>query len=246
MEYINNWQWQDFDETQSTNDDVKKICEQASPRQQFVVTAQRQSNGRGRRGRNWVSLEGNLFVSFGLEIELKNLGQMIFVVGLSLLEAIKDIAPALEVSLKWPNDVLVNGRKVSGILLEKAAGDYLVIGVGVNIVTAPDIQDLLYPAISLKEVGVVTERISFLKKYISFLDANLAEWKSKGFAPIKERWLKYAKNLGAMIKVHTEKDDKIGEFVNVDENGILLLATESGIEKIYAGDVFYLKENEDK
>lgn len=246
MNKINDWHWQDLDETGSTNDEVKALCEAAEPGQKYIVSAKRQTGGRGRRGRRWVSLEGNLFVSFGLEIALKDLGQAIFVIGLSLLEAIKKIAPDCDVSLKWPNDVLVNGRKVSGILLEKAAENYLVIGVGVNIGAAPQTENLLFPAISLKEAGIQTERIAFLHEFVNSFDRTLRKWKTGGFAPVKESWLKYAKNLGAGIIVHMEKEQKSGKFLSVDDNGVLLLGTESGIEKIYAGDIFYLKEKENK
>ena len=77
-------------------------------------------------------------------------------------------------------------------------------------------------------------------------DRNLDCWENEGFAPIRENWLKYAKNLGAGITVNMEKERKTGKFAGVDENGVLLLETPSGIEKIYAGDIFYLKEKENK
>ena len=104
-----NWQWVDLEETSSTNDEVKKLCAAAPSGKRFMVTARRQNAGRGRRGRGWVSLEGNLFVSFGLEVAPQLLGQMTFVVGLSLLEAVRELAPQVDVCLKWPNDVLVGG-----------------------------------------------------------------------------------------------------------------------------------------
>ncbi len=241
-----NWQWVDLEETSSTNDEVKKLCAAAPSGKRFMVTARRQNAGRGRRGRGWVSLEGNLFVSFGLEVAPQLLGQMTFVVGLSLLEAVRELAPQVDVCLKWPNDVLVGGGKVSGILLEKAAGNYLVVGVGVNIVAAPQCDNILYPVVSLKQAGVITDRTAFLHAFVRAYDRNLDCWKSEGFAPIRENWLKHAKNLGAGITVNMEKERKTGKFAGVDENGVLLLETPSGIEKIYAGDIFYLKEKENK
>lgn len=82
--------------------------------------------------------------------------------------------------------------------------------------------------------------------FVRAYDRNLDCWKSEGFAPIRENWLKHAKNLGAGITVNMEKERKTGKFSGVDENGVLLLETPSGIEKIYAGDIFYLKEKENK
>lgn len=241
-----NWQWTDLEETSSTNDEVKKLCAASPTGKRFVVTAARQNAGRGRRGRSWVSLEGNLFVSFGLEVVPADWGRMTFIIGLSLLEAVLEVAPQADVRLKWPNDVLLNDRKVSGILLEKAAGDYLVIGVGVNIVAAPQNDNILYPVISLREAGIRTDRTTFLQVFVRSFDRNLERFEREGFAPIRENWLKHAKNLGAGIVVNMEKEQKNGKFAGVDENGVLLLKTPSGIEKIYAGDVFYLKEKEDK
>ena len=82
--------------------------------------------------------------------------------------------------------------------------------------------------------------------FVRSFDRNLERFEREGFAPIRENWLKHAKNLGAGIVVNMEKEQKNGKFSGVDENGVLLLETPSGIEKIYAGDVFYLKEKEDK
>lgn len=238
MEYINSWQWTDLVETGSTNDDVKGLCKGTSAKK-FIVSALNQTNGRGRRGRSWICTEGNLFVSFALETALKDFGQITFVVGLSMLDAIKSFKQDIDVKLKWPNDVLVNGGKVSGILLEKADGEYLVIGIGVNITAAPDTGHLIYPAASLISAGVKTDRISFLKSYVEHFDNNLLLWKQEGFSAIKERWLANAKNLGGEITVQTENGLKNGIFNGVNDNGILLLETPSGIEKIYAGDIFF-------
>ena len=267
-----NWQWVDLEETSSTNDEVKRLCAAAPSGKRFMVAARRQNAGRGRRGRGWVSLEGNLFVSFGLEVAPQLLGQMTFVVGLSLLEAVRELAPQADVCLKWPNDVLVGGGKVSGILLEKAAGNYLVVGVGVNIVAAPQCDSILYPVVSLKQASVITDRTAFLHAFVRAYDRNLDCWENEGFAPIRENWLKHAKNLGAGITVNMEKERKTGNsadgqkypgqlsggqrrrvaflrgiaFLEGVKNGVLLLETPSGIEKIYAGDIFYLKEKENK
>lgn len=239
MKKINDWEWIDCEETGSTNDDAKDLT-LGTKGHKYIVTAQRQNSGRGRRGRDWVSLDGNLFMSMAIQADLKDLGQIIFVVSLSLLEAIRTLFPKIKASLKWPNDILVNERKVSGILLEKGEGDYLVIGIGVNVTASPKIEGLIYPAISLAEAGYDTDRLSLLYEYIKVFDANYEIWQTKGFREIKQRWLADVKSLGEKIKVHTVKEDKIGYFKGVDDNGILLLDIDGQVEKIYAGDIFYL------
>lgn len=239
MELIKDWQWQDYEELGSTNDQAKLLTKDAKGHK-YVITAQKQNSGRGRRGKSWIGISGNLFMSLGLETELRDFGRMIFVVSLSLLETIRSFSPDVDIKLKWPNDVLVNSRKVSGILLEKGEGDYLVIGIGVNIVAAPQIEGLIYPTVSLEEAGIKTDRITVLKKYIEIFDANRQAWKDSGFEVIRRRWLAEVKGLRSEIKVHTEKEDKTGIFSGIDENGMLLLDVNGKIEKIYAGDIFYL------
>ena len=236
------WKRYDFAETTSTNDEVKKLCEMAQSGKNFMVTASRQTAGRGRRGRSWISMDGNLFVSFGVEVEARALGQITFVIGLSLLETIRYFAPKIDVCLKWPNDVLVNSSKISGILLERAAENYLVVGVGVNVAAAPQGEGINYGVTSLKEAGITTDKESFLQVFAKVFAERLSELKTQGFAHIREIWLNNAKNLGGKITVNMEHESKEGQFLGIDENGALLLERDGKTEKIYAGDIFYLEE----
>lgn len=239
MKQISNWQCYDFEELESTNDEAKILSSKLKSTP-FVVTAQTQTNGRGRRGRNWISLGGNLFMSLGLECELKDLGALTFITSLAVLDVIKKLAPQSDVKLKWPNDVLLNGHKISGILMEKGEGDYLIIGVGVNIVAAPKVEGLIYPTTSLNEADIKTDRNSFLEKYLQVFNHHLTDWKLHGFKVIKDKWLLNAKGLVEDINVHMENCEKKGKFLGVDDNATLLLETPNGIDKIYAGDVFYI------
>lgn len=239
MDKINDWLWLDCEEVGSTNDEAKNLTRGANGAK-YVVTAKKQSNGRGRRGRSWIGLDGNLFMSMALEVELKDMGQMVFLVSLSLMETLRRLFPEIDICLKWPNDVLVNDCKISGILLEKGEGDYLVIGMGVNIAASPKIEGIIYPTRSLKDSGFVTDRLSLLKAYLQTFDENYRQWCRQGFENIRNRWLENAKNLGKEILVHMNDGDKTGIFTGVDGNGTLLLQCGEKIEKIYAGDIFYL------
>lgn len=238
MEYIGEWMLHDMEEVGSTNDEVKKLSANITG-EKVIISAQRQINGRGRRGRSWIGLDGNLFFSQGLECNLNAIGAMVFISTLSLWRTIQDLNPVLNVELKWPNDVLVNDKKVSGMLLEKGEGDYLIIGIGVNIKISPKLVSMLYPCTSLAEEGVDTDRISFLRSYIENFNSYYAIWEQKGFEQIKTEWLSHAKGLRSEIIVHLDNEDISGIFTGIDENGSLLLTTEHGIKKIYAGDVFY-------
>lgn len=239
MQRINGWQWEEYDEVVSTNDTVRNLTNKKDGAK-YVVTALRQTGGRGRRGRSWVSLEGNLFMSMAFEAELKNVGQIVFIVSLSLLETLRHLFPDINICLKWPNDVLVNDRKISGILLEKGEGDYIIAGIGVNIAAAPKIDGLVYPAQSLADFGFETERLDLFRAYLQTFEANYKLWLEQGFETIRSRWLANAKNLGKEILVRMNNEERSGIFAGVDENGTLLLERNNNLEKIYAGDIFCL------
>ena len=234
------WQVYDYDEVDSTNNVALTLSEKLGSGCSFAVWAKSQTKGRGRFDRRWQSCAGNLFFSQCLEVPLNLLGQIIFVSSLSLAETVKSYNSDMLVQIKWPNDILLNGKKLSGTLIEKGSGDYLVIGIGVNIAAAPDGTSLLYPAISLKDAGIDTSREEFLRRYLDKFYQHYMKLKNEGFAEIRNLWLEYARGLGSEIMVNGHKGSKKGIFYDVDENGLLLLKVCDNIEKIYAGDIFYL------
>lgn len=237
------WQIMAYDEVSSTND-VGKELSLKPPSKYFVVVAQSQTSGRGRRGRVWHSPKGNLFMSLVFPMELRHLNDMVFLVSLSLYESVMAFSPQAEVKLKWPNDVLINSHKISGILLEKGENEYIIAGIGVNLVSAPQIRDrLLYPAAPLKDFGIDVSCQDFLTTYLKIFDANFELWLEKGFSSIREKWLSHAIGLHQEIKVNLEKESKIGIFEGISENGALLLRQKEKIIPILAGDIFYKKEN---
>lgn len=235
------WEWIDLPSVGSTND---VAVEHSSARKhgKFVITAARQENGRGRRGRSWIGLEGNLFMSLGVEVPLSRLGQLIFVVTLALAQSILKLSPQEDVRVKWPNDVLVRGGKISGILLEKGAGEYIIAGIGVNVKHAPELVGKSYRSISLAEIGINIERLELLELYLSCFDELFDLWQKQGFEPLRQKWLSLAVGLGQEIQVVQEQTEKRGIFSGVDADGLLLLDVNGKIEKICAGDVFF-KEN---
>lgn len=239
------WQWLDFDEADSTNNVVRALTEEMASGGKVVVSAVRQTAGRGRRGRQWIDCAGNLFMSLAVEAAVKDLGRLVLLSSLCLFKTIKELSDNAnaKVELKWPNDVLVNGGKISGILLEKGSGDYFVIGIGVNIAASPKGNVAAYPLISLREAGIDTDRVTFLKNYVAIWDKTRDTWDKEGFEPLRQMWLANVKGLGEEINVTDEKETKKGIFSGVDEDGALLLGGADGIRKIRAGDVFYIKEN---
>ena len=233
------WQIHTFAEVGSTNDVIKDYCNKTG--QYVVVRAERQTAGRGRRGRLWNSMDGNLFFSLALEISLQYFGQLVIAAALSLLQAIKALAPKADVQLKWPNDVLLGGAKVSGMLLEKGPNEYMIIGIGVNILQYPEV-GMLYPTTSLKQEKINTTAADFMMLYLQYFEYNLQLMHNGQTALLRQQWLENAKGVGDMIKVLQEDQELCGIFKGIDENAHLLLEKDNKICQIRAGDVFYIEK----
>jgi BirA family biotin operon repressor/biotin-[acetyl-CoA-carboxylase] ligase len=231
----------------STNDEARRMAE-AGAAPGLVVLAGQQTSGRGRHGRAWASPAGNLYASVLLRVDgpLAASGQLSFVAGLALADALSRHAPAgIEPRLKWPNDVLIGRAKVAGILLEsvgKANGvdaASIIVGTGVNIVSSPP--DTPYPATSLTEEGfaAITPR-ALLGAYLGALDGWLRQWREAGFAGVRAAWCARGVGLGERIRLRLEREELLGRFVDVTTGGALLLDLEGGGRReIAAGDVFY-------
>lgn len=227
----------------STNDELKRLAREGAG-EGLVVTAGQQTAGRGRRGRSWTSPPGNLYASVLLRPQCRAAAaaQLGFVAALGVADAVAALAPAIAVRCKWPNDVLANGKKVSGILLETemTSGerpDFVVLGIGANLASSP--RDTPYAATSLAEEGAACIAPSvMIAAFIRRFAEWLALWRAQGFAPIRDAWLTRAAGLGEPIQVRLERDTLFGRFVDLDHDGSLLIDTPSGSRRIAAGEVF--------
>jgi BirA family biotin operon repressor/biotin-[acetyl-CoA-carboxylase] ligase len=227
----------------STNDELKRLAREGAG-EGLVITAARQTAGRGRRGRSWTSPSGNLYSSILLRPQCRaaKAAQLGFVAALGVADAIGELAPVVGLRYKWPNDLLANGKKVSGILLETemVSGDqpdFVILGIGINLVSSP--RDTPYPATSLAEEGA--PRITparMIAALIRHFAGWLTIWQQDGFAPIREAWLGRAAGLGEPIQVRLERDTLHGRFVDLDNDGALLLDMPSGSRRVAAGEVF--------
>ena len=205
---INNWHIIRFDEVGSTNDIALEYSRNFT--QNFVILAESQTSGRGRRGRTWLSLKGNLFFSAVIEFDIRHLGYLVAAASLSVLQAIKSLAPTAAAELKWPNDVLLNHRKVCGMLIEKGAGNTFIVGIGVNIKQSPQDSAMLYPVISLQEAGITTTAPDLLDVFLDCFSHNLRLLEQQDFAQIRQTWLDNTCKLGQKIAVRQENTEKIG------------------------------------
>jgi BirA family biotin operon repressor/biotin-[acetyl-CoA-carboxylase] ligase len=238
-----------YDELDSTNEEAQRLA-QAGGAHGAVIWARKQTQGRGRRGRAWISNDGNLFVSFLLapHKSLEQLPELSFVAGLAVLDTLQPIVADLcDIALKWPNDVLLDGRKVAGILAESfetpAVADrdacrWTVIGVGMNVEHHPT-SGVAYPAIDLKAAGVeiISAKI-ILSRLIHHFIQRYDQWMLDGFAPIRAAWKANAYKLGEEMTVRSDEGDVTGLFVDVDAHGRVVLERENHERKVIgAGDV---------
>jgi BirA family transcriptional regulator, biotin operon repressor / biotin---[acetyl-CoA-carboxylase] ligase len=228
----------------STNDEAKRLARGGAD-DHTLVWALEQTAGRGRRGRVWASPPGNLYVSLVLRPDAPpaQAAQLSFAAALGLGEAITALVPPLvELRYKWPNDVLLNGRKIAGILLESESGrdgglDWLVLGVGVNITSHPP--ETERPATSLRDegAGAATPEL-VLEGFARSLLVWTNRWLEGGFGPIRAAWLRRASGVGEMIRVRLDREELVGRFAELDHDGALLLDTAAGRRRVTAGDVF--------
>jgi BirA family biotin operon repressor/biotin-[acetyl-CoA-carboxylase] ligase len=221
----------------STNDHAKLLAKEGAA-SGTIVWAHEQTAGRGRQGNQWASLPGNLFMSMILRprVAVAHIGQLSFVSAVALANVLEKIVPpAAQVSLKWPNDVLINRKKAAGILIEtENKMSWAVVGIGVNITSAPE------GAVSLHEIDAggctAGQVLALLAKEMEVLAAS---WEKTGFDAIRQAWLKRAHKLGGEITARLPKENLTGSFQGIDPTGALQLQMPDGtMRTINAGEVF--------
>ena len=234
-----------LDSVTSTMDEARRLANEGAE-DGTLVWAREQTAGRGRQSREWDSPRGNLYLTLILRPECTpaDAAQLGFAAAVGMGDAIGSVCPPLDVTFKWPNDVLLNGRKVTGILLEsksQADGslDWLLLGVGTNVATFP--KDSAYPATSLRFEGTppdVTE-VDLLEAFGRHYLGWVNRWLDEGFAPVRNSWLRHAASKGEEIQVRLPQETLRGTFRDLDPDGRLLLELpDGGLRTIAAGDVF--------
>lgn len=207
----------------------------------LVIRADRQTAGRGRRGRSWSSPAGNLHASLLLR-PARPISEAA-ALGFAAVTAMGDVAETLLpsgalVRHKWPNDLLINRRKASGILLEAQPG-FLVLGIGVNIASHPD--GTPFPATDLAAEGAAPMSAqSLLERFLAAFAPLYEAWEEQGFAALLPAWRRRAAGLGEAIEVRLEREALAGIFQDLDPDGTLRLILPDGTERrIAAGDVYF-------
>jgi len=236
-----------FKETESTNIIAREIAE--SVEEGTVVIAESQTGGRGRLGRKWISPEGGIWLSIIIKPKILPLyaSRITLLTGVCVAKTIRSFG--LAAKIKWPNDVLINGKKVCGILTEIEAEmdliDYCVVGIGIdaNVDTDSFPEEVRESSTSLKkELGHDINRVEFAQKLLSEFEALYLRFQKDGFPSILEEWRDMSATIGKWVKITTQTRTIYGEAIGVDNEGALILETGEGqLEKIVAGNCEHLR-----
>jgi BirA family transcriptional regulator, biotin operon repressor / biotin---[acetyl-CoA-carboxylase] ligase len=233
----------------STNAEARWRAKAGEPGPLWIWSA-RQSQGRGRGGREWVSQHGNLFATLlvGVNCPIRVAGQLALVAGIVAFDTIAKLIAyegRSELLLKWPNDVLLASEKVAGMLLENVGSTVenrstVVIGTGINLANHPE--DLPQPAVSLAAYGMTVTPADALEVLAATTHDWLTRWgEGNSFPSIRRAWLDRAGPAGRALRVKINGEEREGVYAGLDADGALKLLTPDGSEhRIAAGDVFFL------
>ncbi|WP_302050518.1 biotin--[acetyl-CoA-carboxylase] ligase [Sphingobium chlorophenolicum] len=228
------------EETGSTNADMLALAEQGVP-EGCWLRAGRQTGGRGRMGRDWESPDGNLYCSTVIRLRDGDpLPHTLALVAANAVHALVAPLCAGQARIKWPNDILVDGAKIAGILLERV-GDAIVAGIGINVTGHP--AGLDRPVTSLLAQGASDADAPALQVRLAELFAHwLAIWRAQGLEPVRTHWLLNAHPTGTPMRVVQPDGETVeGSFDTLDRHGMLILRLANGQSRaIHAGDIFLI------
>jgi BirA family biotin operon repressor/biotin-[acetyl-CoA-carboxylase] ligase len=218
----------------------------------LAILGDSQTAGRGSRGRAWACPPGNLYLSVLLRprnaAEEAGAGQWALLAGVALVEALARFSASPDgLRLKWPNDVLREGAKLAGILVDAAIGaggkaDWLVIGVGANLASAPHIEGRRIAALATAD-GVPPAPMAVAKEFLARIEAWRAVLARAGFAPVRDAWLGRAHPLGTPVTIRSALRIRTGVFAGLSAQGELLLSADDTISAVSTGDVLLGEED---
>lgn len=239
------WRRVVLDTVDSTNEEARRRAEAGCAAPLWIM-AREQTAGRGRRGRTWSGQAGNLAATCLLRPATGPAMAALhsFAACLAVADLLDALAPGADVALKWPNDTLLNDRKVAGVLLEASgsgqAVDWLAIGIGVNLASHPAAEAGAWPPTSVRaEAGTAPDP----ERALDRLAEAFALWSGRlardGFAPLRAAWLARAARLGQKIVARLPRETVEGVFADLDADGALILSQAGALRRIQAADVFF-------
>jgi BirA family transcriptional regulator, biotin operon repressor / biotin---[acetyl-CoA-carboxylase] ligase len=220
----------------STNDEARRLAQEGAAHG-TVVHADEQTSGRGRLAHTWFSPPGNLYLSILMRTgqPVARSSQLSFLAALAVADAVEALLPRqIRAMVKWPNDVLVSGAKISGILVE-LIDDAVIVGIGLNVLQAPS--NTAYKTTTIVANGGIASVDGARDILLQRFSHHLTAWQSEGFEPIRKQWLNRSYPIGAAIKANIGGQSLTGHFAGLDPDGALLLDTAQGRQRIVAGEI---------
>ena len=241
---IDNFKFIHLSEVDSTNVYAKSLILKEKT-DNFIVIADTQTSGKTTKSNSvWDSPIGNLYFTMAVRIgkDYKKFTHLLsFLVALSLVESVKSISNTdVDIRIKWPNDVLLNVKKLSGILIEQE-GDYSIIGIGVNIAHHPKNINIKYPTTSLADANINTTPAEFANILAKRIIQNLNFFINDNFKSLVERIKPYMYNINKMVYLSFNNQNFKGIFENIDSNGAIVIKTDSGVMSFLSAEL--TKEN---
>ena len=236
-----NWKLSVFNKLDSTNNEALRRVS-SSDESGEVILAYRQTMGKGRAGREWVSCYGNLMMTATIAIEERQrMSDLAFVGAVAVTEAVNELLPQeSRAEIKWPNDLMVGNRKLGGLLIEVSSRPLIAaLGIGLNLENAPKSDN--FEAACLSDFGVSIKPIKMSKLIAQKLGIWIEQWNLIGLSPVINQWKAWGKGIGEIIKVRiAEKTIVEGKFIDIDKEGRMLLELSNGRSMtISAGDVLF-------
>ena len=247
-ENYQNFQIFSFSQLASTNDTAFEMIKNGQASHNSVVICDSQTGGRGRLGRKWQQGNGNLYLSLILrpEIDVKDAPQLVFVAINALHDAVKQLHTEqglnnddIKISKKWPNDLLINDKKVAGILLENtiidSKVDAIVVGLGVNVTTSPE--NVMFKAANLQDLEFKVDKEQVWQKFLANFAVNYQSWQDFGFKVVKNKFINDAWRLSEEISINNNKVNISGIFEGINQDGAIVINTSQGVRQVAFGDV---------
>lgn len=237
MTHINDFIIDEFDEISSTQNYAKELIANGQAKHSKVISARKQSNARGRYERKWVTSKDNIAITIILKATDDD-QQVCYLAGLAVLATLTKYAPHDDIKLKWVNDVLINRKKICGILLEKV-GDFLLVGIGLNLQYEESFTPL--EATGLDQLCTDFSRTEVIEEILNAFKSQYNSWLDYGFSPVRRQWLEHAYKINKDVKVNLPNSNFIvGNLLDIDNEGYLVLGTASGERRIAVGELFDL------
>lgn len=211
-----------FDKIQSTQDYAHDLIAKGNASDKTVVVAMAQSAGRGRYKRKWISHHGNLYASFIYKISERD-PRLSYAVAVAVAETL--ISFGLSPKIKWPNDVLIDGKKISGILIEYAQ-NFVIVGIGINVRTCPTVEEY-------KTTKVCKYADISVQEILSELMKKIDKWRRANFATVRERWMELAICINKTIRYQ----GKQAELIGLNESGALILRFDTRYVLTYGDEI---------